>query len=64
MRLGLGRTGVAIVVLLFLLLGVEDVYVWVDSGVVPGVEFFAALLVVLVVFVVAIREARAHPPSR
>lgn len=64
MRLGIGRTGVAIILLLFVILGVEDVYVWAVSGTLPGVEFFFALLLVLVISFVAIREARAHPPSR
>lgn len=64
MRLGIGRTGVAIILLLFVILGIEDVYVWAVSGTVPGIEFFLALLLVLVISIVAIREARAHPPSR
>ncbi|ADE01859.2 MULTISPECIES: hypothetical protein [Haloferax] len=64
MRLGIGRTGVVILVALFVILGAEDVYVWAIAGTVPGVEFFLALVFVLAVAFVAIREARAHPPSR
>ncbi|AFK21279.1 hypothetical protein E6P09_17065 (plasmid) [Haloferax mediterranei ATCC 33500] len=64
MELDIGRTGVAILLVLFLILGVEDVYVWTVSGVVPGIEFFVALVFVLVIAFIAIREAREHPPAR
>lgn len=61
---GVGRTGVFIVLILFVVLGIEDVYLWVIEGTIPGLEFFLALVIVLIVTVVAIREARTHPPSR
>ncbi|WP_049915232.1 hypothetical protein [Haloferax mucosum] len=64
MRVDIGRAGIAILLTLFVILGIEDAYIWAASGVVPGIEFFVALVFVLVIAVVAIREARAHPPSR
>lgn len=61
--LGMGRNGIVILLFVFVLLGAEDVLIWVNGGVVPGVEFFLATLLVLVVFAFAIRQAIAHPPS-
>lgn len=60
MQLGIGRTGVLIVLLVFLLLAVEDIVIWVNSGVIPGIEFFLASLVVVGIIVVAILQARSH----
>lgn len=64
MELGIGKTGVAIVVALFLILTAEDLIIWIRSGAVPGLEFFLGVLLVLVVVILAIREARSHPPPR
>ena len=64
MNLQIGRTGLLIVLAIFLLLVAEDVLIWVNSGVIPGVEFFLASLLVVVVFFLAIREAGRHPPPR
>jgi hypothetical protein len=63
-ELDVGRTGVAILVLLFLLLTAEDLLVWINAGSVPGIEFFLGAAVVLVVAFFAIRQARSHPPPR
>lgn len=60
--LKMGRNGVLILLFVFILLGAEDVLIWVNSGIVPGVEFFIAMLLILVVFAIAIRQAIAHPP--
>lgn len=64
MELGIGKKGVAIVVALFLILTAEDLIIWIRNGAVPGLEFFLGVLLVLVVVILAIREARSHPPPR
>lgn len=63
-ELHIGKHGVVLLILLFLLLGLEDVLVWVNSGTVPAVEFFVGLLLVLGVAAFAVREATLHPPPR
>ena len=63
-ELHIGKHGVALLILLFLFLGLEDVLVWVNSGTVPAVEFFVGLLLVLGVAAFAVREATLHPPPR
>lgn len=60
--LHIGKHGVVLIVLMFVLLTAEDVFVWLNSGVLPGVEFFVGVLVVLGIVVFAIRESRLHPP--
>ena len=60
MRLRIGRTGAVIVLLVFLLLAAEDMLIWVNGGVIPGIEFFLAALLVVGLFVVAILQARGH----
>lgn len=60
----IGRHGLYLLVLLFVILGAEDVLIWVNSGALPGIEFFAGALLVLAVFALAIHEARLHPPPR
>lgn len=60
----IGRHGVILLVLLFLLLASEDILIWVNSGTVPAIEFFAGLLLVLAVVTLAIWEANQHPPPR
>ena len=58
-----GRTGAIVLLVVFLILAVEDAIIWFSAGVVPGIEFFLALLVVLAVWYVAIRNARKNPPT-
>lgn len=60
--LDIGRHGLVILLILFAVLGAEDVLIWVNSGVVPAVEFFLATLLVLIVVAVAIRESMRHAP--
>lgn len=61
-RLRIGKHGVAIVAAIFLLLAVEDLFIWLHSGVVPGIEFFVASVIVVIVFVLAIRQAQKYDP--
>jgi hypothetical protein len=66
-RLHLGGTGavlLAVLFVLFVLLGAEDALIWARSGSIPGIEFFLGALFVLAVFAFAIREANRHPPTR
>lgn len=58
----IGRNGVLVLVALFLILAAEDVLIWVRSGIVPAIEFFVGMVLVLVVVAFAIWEARHHPP--
>ena len=58
----IGRHGVVLLLALFVLLGAEDAVIWINRGVVPGVEFFLGALLVLVIVADAIRAAVAHPP--
>lgn len=60
----IGRHGVILLVLLFVLLAFEDVLVWLNSGTLPAAEFFVGLLLVLGVVTFAIWEANLHPPPR
>lgn len=64
MELGLGRTGIGILLAVFLMLTASDIVIWIRDGIVPGVEFFIGTLVVLIVVFLAVRGARAHPPPR
>jgi hypothetical protein len=57
-----GRHGLAILLVLFVILGVEDVLVWLNSGTVPGIEFFLAALLVVAIAAAAIRESSRHAP--
>lgn len=59
-----GWAGAGLLVLVFLLLGAEDVVVWLNGGAVPGVEFFVVAVLVVAVLALAIRRARANPPPR
>lgn len=63
-RLRIGRHGLLLLLALFLLLGFEDVAIWLRTGALPAVEFFVALLLVVATAAVAIREAVRHPPPR
>lgn len=58
----IGRHGVILLVLLFLLLAGEDILIWVNTGAVPSLEFFVGMVVVLAVVALALREAISHPP--
>lgn len=60
----IGRHGVILLVACFLLLGAEDVLIWLRTGTLPAVEFFLASVLVLGVLAVAVREAVIHPPTR
>ncbi|MFB6171941.1 MAG: hypothetical protein ABEJ23_05355 [Haloarculaceae archaeon] len=61
-ELQIGRHGVVLLIFMFLLLGAEDILVWLNSGDLPAAEFFVGMLVVLGVILLAIREAIQHPP--
>jgi predicted ferric reductase len=58
----IGTHGVVLLAILFVLLTAEDILIWVESGTVPAFEFFIALVLVVGVFAVAVREANRHPP--
>lgn len=60
----IGKTGVVVLLVVFLALFAEDLYVWIVAGVVPGIEFFAGVVLVVVVGYFAIRAAKEHPPPR
>jgi len=60
--LHIGRHGILILLVLFLIMGLEDILVWMNSGVIPGLEFLIAAVIVLAVVVLAIRQANRHPP--
>lgn len=64
MRLRIGRTGALVVLLIFLLLAAEDIFIWLNGGAVPGIEFFLAAILVVVLLVAGILEAREHPPPQ
>jgi hypothetical protein len=63
-NLHIGKHGVVLLVLLFLLLGIEDVLIWVRDGDLPALEFFVGLVIVLVVVAWAVRQANLFPPIR
>ncbi|ESP88119.1 hypothetical protein K933_10527 [Candidatus Halobonum tyrrellensis G22] len=56
--------GVALLVVLALLLGVTDLYVWATRGVLPGEKLLVAGALCVGAVYYAVRTARAHPPSR
>lgn len=58
MDLHIGRTGLILVFVVFLLLAVEDVFIWLNRGVVPGIEFFVASLILVGLLVLAINQVR------
>lgn len=60
----IGRHGVVLLVLLFVILGSEDVLIWLNTGSLPAIEFFVGMLLVLVVVALAVHEAVLHPPPR
>lgn len=60
--LRIGRHGVIIILVLFLTFAIEDILIWINRGAVPGIEFFVASIVLLVVFAILIRDARNHRP--
>ena len=62
--LDVGPAGAVLLVLVFVLLGAEDVVIWVRAGEVPGLEFFVAAVMLVVVLWLAVRQARANPPPR
>ncbi|RDI70606.1 hypothetical protein [Halopelagius longus] len=62
--IGLGKHGAVLLAVLFVVLLAEDALIWLRSGAVPGVEFFAGTLAVLAVTAVAVYEANRHPPVR
>jgi len=63
-QLNIGRRGVLLLVLLFVVMGIEDILIWLNTGEVPTIEFFVGMVIVLTVFALAIREANRHPPPR
>ncbi|MFC7115232.1 hypothetical protein ACFQH2_10140 [Natronoarchaeum sp. GCM10025703] len=60
--LRIGKHGVAVLVAIFLILTIEDIFIWINSGIVPGIEFFIASLAVVVVFALAIRQSQKYDP--
>lgn len=62
--LRIGVHGLIILLVVFLLLGLEDILIWINSGVIPGVEFLIATFIVVIVFALAIREANVRSPRR
>lgn len=63
-QLKIGRHGVLLLVLLFVIMGIEDILIWLNTGEVPIIEFFAGMVIILTVFALAIQEANRHPPPR
>lgn len=61
-ELHIGRHGVIILVILFVILTVEDVFVWINSGVVPGIEFFVGAVLVVAIIGFAIQEGMTYRP--
>ena len=59
--LHIGRHGVIILLVVFLLLAAEDILIWINAGVIPAVEFWFAMAIVLVIVALAIHEANLHP---
>jgi len=64
MEFDVGKTGAVILTVLFVILMVEDIFIWVNAGTVPGLEFFLGLALILIVWFYAIRAARHHRPPR
>jgi len=62
--LHIGRHGVVLLAILFLLLGIEDILIWLNSGEIPAIEFFLGLVLVLAVIAGAIYEAEHFRPPR
>ncbi|QCC50714.1 hypothetical protein [Halapricum salinum] len=62
--LHIGRHGVILLAILFVILGFEDVLVWLNSGDLPAIEFFVGLILVLAVIAGAIYEAEQYRPPR
>lgn len=60
----IGRQGVILLVILFILLAFEDILIWMNTGTIPAAEFFVAMLLVLGVVALALWEANLHPPPR
>lgn len=60
----IGKHGVILLVLVFLLRGIEDILIWLNTGALPAIEFFIGIVIVPSILALAIREARHHPPPR
>ncbi|AOW79559.1 hypothetical protein HTSR_0359 [Halodesulfurarchaeum formicicum] len=58
----LGRAGIALLVIVFLVLFVEDILIWHNSGILPAIEFLLIDIAVLAVLALAIREVRRRRP--
>lgn len=58
MDLNIGRTGLIIVLVVFLLLAIEDILIWLNSGVLPGIEFLIAALLLAGLFLMGINQVR------
>lgn len=62
--LHIGKHGVILLALLFVILAFEDVLIWFNRGEVPAIEFFVGLVLVLAVIAAAIYEAELYRPPR
>lgn len=58
-----GRTGAIVLLVVFALLVVEDVLIRLNRGIVPGIEFFLASVLVAVVLAYVINTALRHDPG-
>jgi len=56
----LGRSGIAIVVIVTILLFIEDLLILINTGTMPAIKFLLLDLMVLGILVAAIYEARRH----
>ena len=63
MELDIGRNGAIVLLVVFALLAIEDVLIFLNEGTVPGLEFFAASLVVLAVLAYVIKASLEHYPG-
>ncbi len=58
--LDLGRTGKIVIVIVFGLLAGENLFIWLNSGVIPAIEFLLLDALVVVIVAAVIIGARRH----
>lgn len=61
--LDVGRSGAIVLLAVFALLAAEDALIFLNRGVVPGVEFFLASMLVLLVLAYVIAVSLRHDPG-